>query len=295
MTTNTSEINTEDPGATRGPGGASDMVGATPGSTDYSVELRDVTQVFPTKTGPFTAIRSVDLQVRTGEFLSIVGPSGCGKSTVVGLVAGLTRPHSGEVYVLGRRVTGVDKRVGVIFQKDALLPWRTTLQNVALPLRWRGVRRGEANDRARDWVRRVGLEGFESRFPHQLSGGMRKRVAIAATMCYQPEVLLMDEPFSALDVQTRNIMENDLLDLWSGSGQTVIFITHDLEEAIGMSDRVVSMTASPGTVLNDQVVDLPRPRDILECRLTPEFGQIHRQIWDDLRGEVLSAHDRGSR
>ncbi|MGC0367576.1 NitT/TauT family transport system ATP-binding protein [Rhodococcus sp. 27YEA15] len=261
-------------------------------SAELSVELRNVSQVFPTKTGPFTAIKDVNLDVRKGEFLSIVGPSGCGKSTLVGLVAGLTRPYSGEVRVLGENVTGVDKRVGVIFQKDALLPWRTTLQNVALPLRWRGASKSEANDKAREWLKRVGLEGFESNFPHQLSGGMRKRVSIASTMSYRPEVLLMDEPFSALDVQTRNIMENDLLDLWAGSGQTVIFITHDLEEAIGMSDRVVSMTASPGTVLNSQVVDLPRPRDILECRLTPEFGEIHRQIWDDLRGEVLAAHKR---
>ncbi|MDV6271600.1 ABC transporter ATP-binding protein, partial [Rhodococcus globerulus] len=194
----------------------------------HAVELINVSQVFATKKGPFTALQDVNFHVERGEFVSVVGPSGCGKSTLVGLISGLTRPHSGTVRVLGSEVTRVDSRVGVIFQRDALLPWRTALENVELALRYRGRRRNEAQRVARDWLARVGLKGFESSYPHQLSGGMRKRVSIAATMCYEPDLLLMDEPFSALDVQTRSLMENDLLDIWSQSDQSVIFITHDL-------------------------------------------------------------------
>jgi NitT/TauT family transport system ATP-binding protein len=258
----------------------------------HAVELTNVTQRFTTANGrqSFTAVRDVSLQVRAGEFLSLVGPSGCGKSSLLWIIAGLAKPHSGEVRVLGQTVDGVSRDVGIIIQQDALLPWRDARENVALPLRFRGMSKGVARKQAEDWLRRVGLKGFESSYPHQLSGGMRKRVAIAATLAYEPRVLLLDEPFSALDVQTRNLMENDLLDLWTGSGQSVLFITHDLDEAVGLSDRVVVMTSSPGTVLTEHQVELPRPRDLLEDRRHEDFIQIYGQIWDGLRAEVMKAH-----
>ncbi|HVW44014.1 MAG TPA: ABC transporter ATP-binding protein, partial [Amycolatopsis sp.] len=181
--------------------------------------------------------------------------------------------------------------VGFVFQQDALLPWRTALQNVELSLRFRGVARKESRARARDWLARVGLGKFEHSYPHQLSGGMRKRTAIASTLVYEPDVLLMDEPFSALDVQTRNLMENDLLNMWEQGGhQTVFFITHDLEEAIGLSDRIIVLTASPGQVLGDYRVDLPRPRNLLEVKMERDFMELYQRIWADLEGEVMKAN-----
>ncbi len=260
-----------------------------------AIELAGVTQRFVKDGGApqqvFTALRDVSLQVRAGEFVSLVGPSGCGKSSLLWIVAGLVKPSAGQVEVLGKPVSGVNREVGIIIQQDALLPWRDARENVALPLRFRGMSKREARARADDWLNRVGLKGFESSYPHQLSGGMRKRVAIAATLAFEPKVLLLDEPFSALDVQTRNLMENDLLDLWTGSGQSVLFITHDLEEAVGLSDRVVVMTASPGTVLADHKVDLARPRDLLEDRRHLDFIRVYSQIWDGLRSEVMQAHN----
>jgi NitT/TauT family transport system ATP-binding protein len=201
------------------------------------------------------------------------------------------KPVAGRVEVLGQPVTGVSREVGIIIQQDALLPWRDARENVALPLRFHGVSKRVARARADDWLSRVGLKGFESSYPHQLSGGMRKRVAIAATLAYEPKVLLLDEPFSALDVQTRNLMENDLLNLWTGSGQSVLFITHDLDEAVGLSDRVVAMTASPGRVLAEHEVDLARPRDLLEDRRHMDFIRVYDQIWEGLRNEVMKAHN----
>ena len=258
-----------------------------------AVELAGVTQRFVKDGGrqAFTALRDVSLQVRAGEFVSLVGPSGCGKSSLLWIIAGLVKPSAGQVEVLGKPVSGVNRDVGIIIQQDALLPWRDARENVALPLRFRGMSKREARARADDWLNRVGLRGFASSYPHQLSGGMRKRVAIAATLAFEPKVLLLDEPFSALDVQTRNLMENDLLDLWTGSGQSVLFITHDLEEAVGLSDRVVVMTASPGTVLADHKVDLARPRDLLEDRSHADFLHVYSQIWDGLRREVMQAHN----
>jgi NitT/TauT family transport system ATP-binding protein len=258
------------------------------------IELRHVSQAFETRKGPFAALNDVNMVAYEGEFVSLVGPSGCGKSSLLWLIAGLARPQSGEVLVMSRRADRVSRDVGIIIQRDALLPWRTALENVALPLRFRGISRRVATERARDWLRRVGLKNFESSYPHQLSGGMRKRVAIAATLSYEPKVLLLDEPFSALDVQTRNLMENDLLDLWTGSGQTVLFITHDLEEAVGLSDRVVVMTASPGTVLGEHPVPLERPRNLLEDKMRPDFSEIYSRIWSDLREEVLRAYQEDS-
>nr|WP_271213091.1 ABC transporter ATP-binding protein [Rhodococcus wratislaviensis]GLK40028.1 mannosyltransferase [Rhodococcus wratislaviensis] len=261
-----------------------------------AIELRNLTQAYVTKNGIRTAVQDVDLSIADGEFVTIVGPSGCGKSTILYMIAGLRPPYAGEVRVFG---TPVDSRrgshpdVGFVFQRDALLPWRTAVQNVALGLRYRGVPKKEANHEAREWLSRVGLEGSENAYPHQLSGGMRKRVAIAASLVLRPRILLMDEPFSALDAQTRNLMENDLLALWEETRQTVVFVTHDLEEAVGLADRVVTMTRSPGTVLTDRTVPITRPRNLLELRFDSAFTAIHSQLWDDLREQVTLPHTGG--
>lgn len=272
------------------------MVDAPPSALGL-LEFDCVTQVFEqTQRRPaFTALSELTLTIPPGQFVAIVGPSGCGKSTMLSAISGLRRPSSGEVRLNGHAIDGLQSDVGFVFQQDALLPWRTALQNVALPLRFRGVPRKEAKDRARQWLARVGLAGFEDSYPHQLSGGMRKRTAIAATLVYEPAVLLMDEPFSALDVQTRHLMENDLLSMWGESnGQTVVFVTHDLEEAIGMADRVAVLTARPGRVLGDYAVELPRPRNLLGIKLDPDFIELYRVIWSHFESEVLKANKRTS-
>jgi NitT/TauT family transport system ATP-binding protein len=264
-------------------------------ATQPAVELIGVAQTFRTKSGPHLAVQDIDLTIEQGEFVSIVGPSGCGKSTLLYMVAGLRPPTSGRVRVLGRELTagsGPDRDVGFVFQKDAVLPWKTALQNVALGLRYRGVARRQAEADAKEWLARVGLAGFGDRYPAQLSGGMRKRVAIAASLVLMPQVLLMDEPFSALDAQTRMIMENDLLGIWQETKQTVLFVTHDLEEAVGLSDRVITMTAGPGTILSDRKSGLARPRDLQEVRFEPAFTKLHEQLWDDLREQVQIASSR---
>lgn len=232
-------------------------------------------------------LRDISLAVAEGVFLAIVGPSGCGKSTLLNVAAGLLAPPAGTVRIFGTELEGTNHAAAYLFQQDALLPWRTVLGNVMLGLTLQGVRRREAEARARQWIARVGLSGFEDRFPHQLSGGMRKRVAVAQSWIVDPRILFMDEPFSALDVQTRQNMENELLELWQESRKTVLFITHDLEEAIALADEVVVITAGPGaTVKGRYPVRLPRPRDVAEIRLNPEFGALYRKIWDDLRVEV---------
>ena len=260
-----------------------------------SIELRRASRSFVTPTGAtLTAIRDVDLAVAAGEFCAIVGPTGCGKSTTLSLISGLAPPTGGEVRVLGKPVTGVDPRIGFVFQNDALFPWRNVLDNVASGPLFRGVPRDEALRRASDWVRRVGLSRFERHHPHQLSGGMRKRVALAQTMINEPSILLMDEPFSALDVQTRVLMQDELLQLWSAAQASVVFVTHDLEEAIALADRVVVMTAGPATVKSTYAIDLPRPRVTSEIRFEPRFVELSRLIWNDLREEVLVSHRRAA-
>ncbi|MEV8511624.1 ABC transporter ATP-binding protein [Dactylosporangium sp. NPDC051484] len=253
----------------------------------HAIKLSGVKRSYPTAKGEFVAVKDVNLTVASGEFVSVVGPSGCGKSTLLGLLAGLAKPAAGTVETLGHPVRGVNTEVGFIFQRDALLPWRTAEQNVALPLRYHGMSKRDALREARAWLARVKLDGFGERYPHQLSGGMRKRVAIAASLAYQPKIILMDEPFSALDVQTRTIMEDDLLVLWQEYRPSVIFITHDLEEAVGLSDRVLVMSASPGTIVGEFTIDLPRPRNLLELRYDERFNEISHEIWERLRKEVL--------
>ncbi|MER6301117.1 ABC transporter ATP-binding protein [Kitasatospora sp. NPDC001539] len=265
-----------------------------------AIELTGATKRFRTPSGALhTAVRDLDLTVAQGEFVAVVGPTGCGKSTTLTLVSGLEEPTEGEVRVHGEPVRGIDPRVGFVFQQDAVFPWRTVLSNVMAGPRFRGVPAAEARERAREWLGRVGLAAFEDRYPHQLSGGMRKRVALAQTFVNDPAILLMDEPFSALDVQTRALMSDQLLELWAGSGSTedaasVVFVTHDLDEAIALADRVVVMTAGPATVKEVFTVDLPRPRTVEAVRLEPRFVELYREIWASLGEEVRITRERGA-
>jgi len=246
--------------------------------------------------GAYTALSGVELEVAEGEFLAVVGPTGCGKSTLLNVISGLLPPSEGRVYTFGREVRGPNPEVGYLFQQDAILPWKTALDNVALPLVFKGVPLGRAREEARRWLERVGLAPFAHRFPSQLSGGQRKRVGLAQVLIADPRILLMDEPFSALDVQTRQRMENELLRLWQaasedGGRKTVIFITHDLEEAIALADRVVVFSAGPGSrPVGEFPIPLSRPRDVAEVRLTEAFLRIHREIWGLLRQEVEKAY-----
>src|SRR5689334_5926366 len=261
--------------------------------TQPAIELRNVTKRFRTPTGQvYTALRDLSLSVAPGEFCAVVGPTGCGKSTTLGLISGLDRPSSGEARVMGKPVQGINPRIGYVFQADAVFPWKNVLSNVATGPKFRGVPKAEALKQARDWIGRVGLTGFEDRYPHQLSGGMRKRVALAQTFINQPQILLMDEPFSALDVQTRNLMEDELLILWSSTSASVVFVTHDLEEAISLADKVCVLTAGPATVKGIYTIDLPRPRKVAEIRFEPRLVQLYHEIWEDLRNEVLLSYER---
>lgn len=242
----------------------------------------------------YTAVRDTTLAVEEGELLSVVGPTGCGKTTLLNVAAGLLAPTSGRVLVRGEELHGLNSRAGYLFQAEALMPWRNALDNVAAGLDFRGVAREEARGQAQEWLGRVGLQGFERHYPHQLSGGMRKRVSLAQTLILDPEILLMDEPFSALDVQTRVLMENELLDLWSANRKSVLFITHDLEEAISLSDRVVILSAGPEAhPIGECPIDLPRPRDVTEIRLSPRFQELYAGIWHHMKAEVLKGYARG--
>jgi NitT/TauT family transport system ATP-binding protein len=258
------------------------------------IELAGVTKRFLTPDGQaFTAIRDVNLVVEPGQFCAVVGPTGCGKSTTLTLVSGLDNPSGGVVSVGGKLVEGIARGTSFVFQADALLPWKTVLANVAMGPLFHGASKKDAHAQARDWLRRVGLAGFEHHHPHQLSGGMRKRVGLAAALINEPSILLMDEPFGALDVQTKAIMSNELLGLWEQTRPSVIFVTHDLEEAIALADRVVVMTVGPGTVKGVYEIDLPRPRgEVQEIRFEPRFLELHQEIWESLRDEVRQAYAR---
>jgi NitT/TauT family transport system ATP-binding protein len=256
-----------------------------------AVTLKDVAITFGAKKGGYTAVSGIDLAVAPGEFVAIVGPTGSGKSTLLNAAAGLLTPSSGQVSILGTDLHGLNLRAGYLFQQDALMPWKTALDNVAVALETNGVPRREALERARKWLSRVGLSAFLDRYPHMLSGGQRKRVALAQTLIRDPEILLMDEPFGPLDAQTRQIMGNLLLNLWATDRKAVLFVTHDLEEAIALADRVVLLSAGPSArIIGDFSVPLPRPRDIAEVRLEPAFHRIHKEIWASLRVEVQKAY-----
>ena len=237
----------------------------------------------------YTAVRDVTLEVGAGEFVSVVGPTGCGKSTLLNVAAGLLSPSTGSVQVFGTPLQGINSRAGYMFQAESLMPWRTALGNVMAGLEFRGA--PDAREQAEAWLRRVGLGAFGNRYPHQLSGGMRKRASLAQTLALDPDIILMDEPFSALDIQTRQLMENEVLELWAAKKKAVLFITHDLDEAIAMSDRVVVLSAGPAShPIGEFAVDLARPRDVAEIKTTARFVELHAAIWAVLREEVLKGY-----
>jgi len=314
-----------------------------------AIELRDVACTFISKDAPgqrYTAVEHVNLTVGAGEFVSVVGPTGCGKSTLLNVAAGLLAPSKGTAHVFGEPLRDINTRAGYMFQTESLMPWRTALQNVMAGLEFRGVPEPEARAQAEDWLRRVGLGGFGDRYPHQLSGGMRKRTSLAQTLVLDPDIILMDEPFSALDIQTRQLMENEVLALWAGEGgegrraapspersptggqreaqggyyngrraapslerspsggqreaqgghhkrKAVLFITHDLDEAIAKSDRVVILSAGPAArAIGEFSIDIERPRDVAEVKKTPRFLELHAAIWAVLREEVLKGYQQ---
>jgi NitT/TauT family transport system ATP-binding protein len=266
-------------------------------TTPAMMELRGVTKEFIKPSGEVhTVLRNINLKISKGEFVSIVGPTGCGKSTTLGLIAGFEPPSEGEVFISGEKLEGINSRAACVFQTENAFPWKTVIDNVSLGLRLRGMSKKDAYDEARKWIVRVGLKGFEGHYPSQLSGGMRKRVALAQSLIVQPEILLMDESFSALDVHTRHLMENELLRIWEETSASVFFITHDLEEAIALSDRVIVLTAGPGaTIKGDYRIDLPRPRNVAEISFDPAFMRIHKQIWEDLKDEVMISYESANK
>ena len=251
------------------------------------IRAHDISLVFKSKKrDPVTAINRLSLEIAKGEFVSIVGPSGCGKSTFLNMLLGLLRPDSGQLQMDGRTITGPGQERAMVFQEFGLLPWRTVTANVELGLELKGIAAGKRTERAMELIQLVGLEGFERHYPHELSGGMKQRVGLARALATEPEVLLMDEPFAALDAQTRDLMQSELLQIWERTRKTVLFVTHSIEEAAYLSDRVIVMTARPGRTKETLKIQLPRPRDY-EMRLTPEFNEIKSRIWEVLKEELI--------
>ncbi len=258
-----------------------------------AVDLDSVDVVFGVGGDAYRAVEGASLAVANGEFVAVVGPTGCGKSTLLNVAAGLIAPAAGAARIFGEPLTALNRKAGYLFQADALFPWKTALENVAIGLEIAGVSKSEARERAQQWLVRVGLDNFSGRYPHMLSGGQRKRVGLAQVLIRDPKILLMDEPFGPLDAQTRQIMGNQLLDLWGADKKAVIFVTHDLEEAIALSDRVVIMSAGPASrIIGDWKIPLARPRDIAEVKLDPAFHEIHRAIWEKLKNEVMKGYVR---
>ncbi|QNQ64111.1 ABC transporter ATP-binding protein [Brucella sp. 6810] len=261
-----------------------------------AIELKDVQISFRLADGGrFDAVAESNLAVAENEFVAIVGPTGCGKSTLLNAVAGLLTPASGTVEISGQRLQGLNRKAGYLFQQDALMPWKTVLENVAIGLEIAGTPKAKAREQAREWLNKVGLGTFGNRYPHMLSGGQRKRVGLAQVLIRNPKYLLMDEPFGPLDAQTRVIMGDLLLDLWSQDRKAVMFVTHDLEEAIALADRVVIMSAGPrARIMAEYRIPLARPREISEIRLDNQFHEIHREIWSALKEEVLKGYQQTS-
>ena len=232
------------------------------------------------------AVEKVDLTIEEGEFVTVVGPSGCGKSTLLNLCVGLLRASSGQILFRGNPIDGICTKIGYVTQKDNLLPWRTLVENVEIGLEIRGVDEKTRRRSAEEWIERVGLKGFEEHYPHELSGGMRQRANIIRTLIYDPELILMDEPFGPLDAQTRIVLQDQLLKLWLTTRKTIIFITHDLVEAITLADRVVLMSSRPGKIKSVEAIDIPRPRDVFRIHEDPRFRSAYEKLWQQLRPEV---------
>jgi NitT/TauT family transport system ATP-binding protein len=252
------------------------------------IVVRELAKVFRDGAREVAAVAPVSFDVRDGEFIALVGPSGCGKSTILNMIAGLIAPTAGTVEIDGKVVSGVPARVGYVFQKDTVFPWRTVARNIALGLEYQGVPAAERSRRVEAAIRVAGLEGFEEAFPATLSGGMRQRVALLRTLVVDPQILLMDEPFGALDTHTKINLHGELLALWEAQQQTVVFVTHDLSEAITLADRVVVMSRRPGRVRMIHEVKLPRPRDVIRLRETAEYAREYGEVWHVLGQEFAA-------
>ena len=265
---------------------------SAPAVSSAAVSLNDVQVSFRLADDTaYTAVQRATLDVADGEFVAIVGPTGCGKSTLLNVAAGLIAPSNGSATIFGNALTGLNRQAGYLFQAEALFPWKTAAENVAIGLEIAGTPKAEARERAQSWLTRVGIGGFGDRYPHMLSGGQRKRVGLVQVLIRDPKILLMDEPFGPLDAQTRQIMGNLLLELWNADRKAVLFVTHDLEEAIALADRVVIMSAGPSArIIGDWRVPLPRPRDISEVRMEKQFHELHREIWSVLKDEVMKGY-----
>ena len=235
------------------------------------------------------ALDSIDLNIAEGEFVTIVGPSGCGKSTLLNLIVGLLRSTVGRIVFRGVPIDGICTQIGYVTQKDNLFPWRTLVKNVEIALEIRGLDKSARRRQAEELIERVGLHGFEDHYPHELSGGMRQRANIIRTLIYDPELILMDEPFGPLDAQTRIVLQDELLKLWSATRKTIIFITHDLIEAITLADRVVLMSSRPGRIKSIEQVDIGRPRDVFKIHESEQFRAVYEKLWRELRPEVKLA------
>ncbi len=252
------------------------------------LSIERVRKEYFTRGKKIMAVDTVDLAVAEGEFVTIVGPSGCGKSTLLNLIVGLLRASAGRIVFRGAPVDGICTKIGYVTQKDNLLPWRTLLENVEISLEIRGMEEKARRRAAKEWIERVGLAGFEEHYPHELSGGMRQRANIIRTLIYDPELILMDEPFGPLDAQTRIVLQDLLLKLWSATGKTIIFITHDLVEAITLADRVVLMSSRPGRIKSVEAINIPRPRDVFKIHENLQFRTAHEKLWQQLRPEVTA-------
>jgi len=250
------------------------------------LSLNNISKRFVARDQVVRAVEGISLDIASGEFVTMVGPSGCGKSTILNILAGLMAPTEGTVTIEGKPVRGVTRQVGYVTQQHNLMPWRTLIDNVSFPLQVAGVAKAERYDRAVDLIAMVGLSGFEESYPHELSGGMRQRANIIRTLIYSPKVMLMDEPFGPLDAQTRIILQDQLLDIWSRTGVTILFITHDLHEAIGLADRVVLLSARPGKVMRIDKVGMARPRDVFRMHDNGDFRSLYDAMWVELERQV---------
>ncbi|MBS4208172.1 ABC transporter ATP-binding protein [Bacillus sp. FJAT-50079] len=249
------------------------------------IQFANVSKQFERNDETFWATRNINLEVEKGEFLTVIGPSGCGKSTLLNMCAGIMEATEGTIIYDGKQVEKVNTKVGYMTQKDNLLPWRSVTKNVELGLEIQGVSRKEREKTVRRYIEMVGLDGFENHYPQELSGGMRKRVSLAQLLAYNPETLLLDEPFGALDAQLRLIMQDKLLDIWKETKKTIIFVTHDLDEAVTLGDRVAVFSKRPGTIKLMEKINIPRPRDVYNLRLTNEFMKAHATLWNALKDE----------
>jgi len=259
-----------------------DMKNATNGKNDSMISIQGISKHY----GDFEALQHVDLNIRQGEFVVLLGASGCGKSTLLNLVTGFDRPTSGRIVVNGREVTKVEPQCGMVFQQYALFPWLNVLDNVAFGLKMKGISKTERHATARRFIEMVGLKGFEDKYPSALSGGMRQRVSIARVLANDPDVILLDEPFAALDAMTRQVLQDELLQIYEKSKKTIIFITHSIDEALLLSTRMLIMSARPGRVVTDIVNDLPMPRNA-QVQLSPRYNELKSQIWDTVQAEVM--------